>query len=83
MTAVSARLVRLLNLVPYFRPIPGSATKTPPPTSASAKQLRDDVVSFSCAACRLLPSDLIDFACDDDQDHRGDVLGRHGLTACA
>lgn len=69
MTAVSARLVRLLNLVPYFQANPRiSYEDAASDLGVSEKQLRDDVSQlFVCGLPGYFPGDLIDFAYDDDK----------------
>lgn len=69
MTAVSARLVRLLNLVPYFKANPRiSYEDAASDLGVSVKQLREDVSQlFVCGLPGYFPGDLIDFAYDDDK----------------
>ena len=63
MTAVSARLVRLLNMVPYFQANPRiSYTEAATDLGLSEKQLREDVGQLSvCGLPGYYPGDLIDF----------------------
>lgn len=63
MTAVSARLVRLLNLVPYFQANPRiSYEDAASDLGVSVKQLQDDVEQlFMCGLPGYYPGDLIDF----------------------
>ena len=53
MTAVSARLVRLLNMVPYFQANPRiTYAEAASDLGVSVKQLRDDSTNCGCAGCR-------------------------------
>lgn len=68
MTAVSARLVRLLNMVPYFQANPRiSYVEAASDLGVSVKQLRDDVDQlWMCGLPGYYPGDLIDFELTDD-----------------
>lgn len=68
MTSVSARLVRLLNMVPYFRANPlVSREKAAADLGVTVEQLDTDVQQlFVCGRPGYFPDDLIDFAfCGD------------------
>lgn len=64
MTAMSARLVRLLNMVPYFQANPQvSRAKAAEDLGISREQLDADVNQlFVCGRPGYFPDDLIDFA---------------------
>lgn len=64
MTSGSARLVRLLNMVPYFQANPRvSHAKAAADLGVNRKQLRQDVDQlFMCGLPGYGPGDLIDFA---------------------
>jgi proteasome accessory factor C len=68
MNSGSARLVRLLNMVPYFQANPRvSHAKAAADLGVSGKQLRADVDQlFMCGLPGYGPGDLIDFAHSDD-----------------
>lgn len=63
MTPVSTRLVRLLNMVPYFRANPGiTRTQAAAELGVSVKQLDDDLNQlWMCGLPGYGPGDLIDF----------------------
>lgn len=67
MTPVSARLVRLLNMVPYFQANPSvSWTKAAADLGVTRKQLQTDVNQlWMCGLPGYGPGDLIDFEFDD------------------
>jgi proteasome accessory factor C len=68
MTAVSARLVRLLNMVPYFQANPRvTRAKAAADLGITVKQLDSDVDQlFVCGRPGYYPDDLIDFAFSGD-----------------
>lgn len=68
MNAGSARLVRMLNMVPYFQANPRvSHAKAAADLGVSRKQLRSDVDQlFMCGLPGYGPGDLIDFAHSDE-----------------
>lgn len=56
MSALSTRLVRLLNMVPYFQANPGSPAPRPPPSWVSPpSSWRRTSTSCGCAAFRAIP----------------------------
>ncbi len=63
MTAVSTRLIRLLNMVPYFQANPRvTRTKAAADLGVSAKQLEEDLNQlWMCGLPGYDPGDLIDF----------------------
>jgi proteasome accessory factor C len=68
MSTVSARLIRLLNMVPYFQANPQvSRAKAAADLGISVKQLDSDVDQlFVCGRPGYYPDDLIDFAFSGD-----------------
>ncbi len=68
MTAISARLVRLLNMVPYFQANPKiTYTEAASDLGVSVKQLRDDLNQlWMCGLPGYGPGDLIDFEFSGD-----------------
>ncbi|CAA0136800.1 Protein PafC [Mycolicibacterium vanbaalenii] len=68
MTAVSTRLVRLLNMVPYFQANPKiTYTEAAADLGVSVKQLRDDLNQlWMCGLPGYGPGDLIDFEFSGD-----------------
>lgn len=64
MNPVSTRLVRLLNMVPYFQANPGvTRAKAAADLGVTVKQLEQDVNQlFVCGQPGYYPDDLIDFA---------------------
>lgn len=68
MTPVSARLVRLLNMVPYFQANPRvSYDKAANDLGVTRKQLRTDIDQlWVCGMPGYFPGDLIDFELSDD-----------------
>ncbi|MBX7433208.1 YafY family transcriptional regulator [Mycobacterium sp. Y57] len=68
MTATSARLVRLLNMVPYFQANPRiTYTEAATDLGVSVKQLRDDLNQlWMCGLPGYGPGDLIDFEFSGD-----------------
>ncbi len=68
MTAVSSRLVRLLNLVPYFQANPRiTYAEAATDLGVSVKQLRDDINQlWMCGLPGYGPGDLIDFEFSGD-----------------
>src|SRR6476620_9797983 len=68
MTAVSARLVRLLNMVPYFQANPTiTYAEAATDLGVSVKQLRDDLNQlWMCGLPGYGPGDLIDFEFSGD-----------------
>ena len=68
MTAGSARLVRLLNMVPYFKANPRvSYDKAAADLGVNRKQLQQDIKQlWMCGLPGYTPGDLIDFAFTDD-----------------
>ena len=68
MTAVSARLVRLLNMVPYFQANPKiTYAEAASDLGVSVKQLRDDLNQlWMCGLPGYGPGDLIDFEFSGD-----------------
>ncbi|MGE2688828.1 helix-turn-helix transcriptional regulator [Mycolicibacterium pulveris] len=68
MTAVSERLVRLLNMVPYFQANPRiTYTEAASDLGVSVKQLRDDINQlWMCGLPGYGPGDLIDFEFSGD-----------------
>ena len=84
MTAVSTRLVRLLNMVPYFQANPRiTYAEAATDLGVSVKQLRDDLNQlWMCGLPGYGPGDLIDF------EFSGDTIevtftGGHGPSAAA
>ncbi|BBY76871.1 hypothetical protein MPRF_37700 [Mycolicibacterium parafortuitum] len=67
-TAISARLVRLLNMVPYFQANPKiTYTEAASDLGVSVKQLRDDLNQlWMCGLPGYGPGDLIDFEFSGD-----------------
>ena len=68
MTAVSTRLVRLLNMVPYFQANPKiTYAEAASDLGVSVKQLRDDLNQlWMCGLPGYGPGDLIDFEFSGD-----------------
>src|SRR5258708_12932866 len=68
MTAVSARLVRLLNMVPYFQANPKiTYAEAASDLGVSVNQLRDDLNQlWMCGLPGYGPGDLIDFEFSGD-----------------
>lgn len=68
MTAISARLVRLLNMVPYFQANPRiTYAEAASDLGVSVKQLHDDLNQlWMCGLPGYGPGDLIDFAFSGD-----------------
>ncbi|MGB3230221.1 MAG: protein pafC, partial [Mycobacterium sp.] len=68
MTAVSTRLVRLLNMVPYFQANPKiTYAEAAADLGVSIKQLRDDLNQlWMCGLPGYGPGDLIDFEFSGD-----------------
>ncbi|MGV0645833.1 helix-turn-helix transcriptional regulator [Mycolicibacterium sp. XJ879] len=68
MTGVSARLVRLLNMVPYFQANPRiTYAEAATDLGVSVKQLRDDINQlWMCGLPGYGPGDLIDFEFSGD-----------------
>src|ERR1700676_1496679 len=68
MTAVSTRLVRLLNMVPYFQANPKiTYAEAAADLGVSVKQLRDDLNQlWMCGLPGYGPGDLIDFEFSGD-----------------
>ncbi|MDG5484280.1 helix-turn-helix transcriptional regulator [Mycolicibacterium gadium] len=68
MTAISTRLVRLLNMVPYFQANPRiTYTEAASDLGVSVKQLRDDLNQlWMCGLPGYGPGDLIDFEFSGD-----------------
>lgn len=68
MTAISARLVRLLNMVPYFQANPRiTYTEAAEDLGVSVKQLREDLNQlWMCGLPGYGPGDLIDFEFSGD-----------------
>src|SRR5215218_3948970 len=68
MTAISTRLVRLLNMVPYFQANPKiTYTEAASDLGVSVKQLRDDLNQlWMCGLPGYGPGDLIDFEFSGD-----------------
>ncbi|MGI9123380.1 MAG: helix-turn-helix transcriptional regulator [Mycobacterium sp.] len=68
MTPVATRLVRLLNMVPYFQANPRvSYAKAAADLGVSVKQLKTDVSQlWMCGLPGYTPGDLIDFELTDD-----------------
>src|SRR6201999_2844665 len=68
MTAVSTRLVRLLNMVPYFQANPKiTYAEAATDLGVSVKQLRDDLNQlWMCGLPGYGPGDLIDFEFSGD-----------------
>ena len=68
MTATSARLVRLLNMVPYFQANPRiTYTEAATDLGVSVKQLREDLNQlWMCGLPGYGPGDLIDFEFSGD-----------------
>ncbi|QNI07379.1 YafY family transcriptional regulator [Mycobacterium kubicae] len=68
MTSVSTRLVRLLNMVPYFQANPRiTRAEAAADLGVSAKQLEEDLNQlWMCGLPGYLPGDLIDFAFSGD-----------------
>ena len=68
MTAVSTRLVRLLNMVPYFQANPRiTYAEAATDLGVSVKQLRDDLNQlWMCGLPGYGPGDLIDFEFSGD-----------------
>lgn len=68
MTAISARLVRLLNMVPYFQANPKiTYAEAATDLGVSVKQLRDDLNQlWMCGLPGYGPGDLIDFEFSGD-----------------
>ena len=68
MTPVSSRLVRLLNMVPYFQANPSVGwTEAAADLGVTRKQLQADVKQlWMCGLPGYGPGDLIDFEFDDD-----------------
>jgi len=68
MTPVSTRLVRLLNMVPYFQANPRvTRAKAAADLSVSAKQLEEDLNQlWMCGLPGYFPGDLIDFEFSGD-----------------
>ncbi len=68
MTAVSSRLVRLLNMVPYFQANPRiTYAEAATDLGVSVKQLRDDINQlWMCGLPGYGPGDLIDFEFSGD-----------------
>lgn len=68
MTAISARLVRLLNMVPYFQANPKiTYTEAASDLGVSVEQLRDDLNQlWMCGLPGYGPGDLIDFEFSGD-----------------
>ena len=68
MTPVSSRLVRLLNMVPYFQANPRvSYTEAAADLGVTRKQLQADINQlWMCGLPGYGPGDLIDFEFDDD-----------------
>lgn len=68
MTAISSRLVRLLNMVPYFQANPRiTYAEAASDLGVSVKQLRDDINQlWMCGLPGYGPGDLIDFEFSGD-----------------
>jgi proteasome accessory factor C len=68
MTAISTRLVRLLNMVPYFQANPRvTRAKAAADLGVSAKQLEEDLNQlWMCGLPGYFPGDLIDFQFSGD-----------------
>jgi len=68
MTPISTRLVRLLNMVPYFQANPRvTRAKAAADLGVSAKQLEDDLNQlWMCGLPGYFPGDLIDFQFSGD-----------------
>src|SRR6201998_4204128 len=68
MTPVSTRLVRLLNMVPYFQANPRvTRAKAAADLRVSSKQLEEDLNQlWMCGLPGYYPGDLIDFAFSGD-----------------
>jgi proteasome accessory factor C len=68
MTPVSTRLIRLLNMVPYFQANPRvTRAKAAADLGVSAKQLEEDLNQlWMCGLPGYLPGDLIDFEFSGD-----------------
>ena len=68
MTAISTRLIRLLNMVPYFQANPRvTRSKAAADLGVSAKQLEEDLNQlWMCGLPGYLPGDLIDFEFSGD-----------------
>src|ERR1700742_2813557 len=68
MTPVSTRLVRLLNMVPYFQANPRvTRTKAAADLGVTAKQLEEDLNQlWMCGLPGYYPGDLIDFQFSGD-----------------
>src|ERR1700759_3027419 len=68
MTPVSTRLVRLLNMVPYFQANPRvTRAQAAADLSVSVKQLGEDLDQlWLCGLPGYSPGDLIDFAFEGD-----------------
>ena len=73
MTAVSTRLVRLLNMVPYFQANPKiTYAEAATDLGVSVKQLRDDLNQlWMCGLPGYGPGDLIDFEFSGDVSRSG------------
>ena len=68
MTPISTRLVRLLNMVPYFQANPRvTRAKAAADLGVSAKQLEEDLNQlWMCGLPGYFPGDLIDFEFSGD-----------------
>ena len=75
MSAVSSRLVRLLNMVPYFQANPKiTYAEAAADLGVSVKQLRDDLNQlWMCGLPGYGPGDLIDFEFSGDTDRKSVV----------